>query len=92
MSENQVILSLAGYNQIKAENQKFRMFAERMWDNTTLSKDKGSIEFDTQLLSDIMRLIYPEQYKKRLSYLRCLDTKKEAMRKAQAMQEVKADG
>ena len=81
MTENTVILSLAGYNQIKAENQKFRMFMERMWEHTSLSEDKASIEFDANMLTEVMHLVYPEQYKKRLAYLRGQDTK-EAMRKA----------
>lgn len=79
-AENQVVLSIAGYNQIKSENTKFRMFMERMWENTTLSEDKAHIEFDADLLSEIMHLVYPEQYKKRLSYLRGQDTR-EAMKK-----------
>lgn len=82
MTENTVLLSLAGYNQIKAENQRFRMFMERMWENTSLSKDKASIEFDPKMLTEIMHLCYPEQYKKRLSYLRGQDTK-EAMKRVQ---------
>ena len=81
MTENTVLLSLAGYNQIKAENQRFKMFTERMWESSTLSEDKSGIVFDAELLSQIMRLTYPEAYKKRLSYLRGIDTK-EAMNKA----------
>ena len=79
MTENQVCLSIAGYNQIKAENTKFRMFMERMWENSTLSEDKAAVEFDPKLLSEMMHLVYPEQYKKRLSYLRGVDTR-EAMK------------
>ena len=87
MTENTVVLSLAGYNQIKAENQKFRMFMERMWENTTLSEDKARVIFDADMLTDVMHLVYPEQYKKRLSYLRQADTK-EAIKRARAQMEV----
>lgn len=86
MTENQVLLSLAGYNQIKAENQKFRMFMERMWENSSLSADKATVEFDPTVLTEIMHLVYPEQYKKRLSYLRAQDTK-EAMKRARELEE-----
>ncbi len=86
MTENTVVLSLAGYNQIKAENQKFRMFMERMWENTTLSEDKARVIFDADMLTDVMHLVYPEQYKKRLSYLRQADTK-EAIKRARAQME-----
>lgn len=79
-STGEVTLSIAGYNQIKAENTKFHMFMERMWENSTLSEDKAHINFDPNLLSEIMHLVYPEAYKKRLSYLRGQDTR-EAMRK-----------
>lgn len=80
MKENTVYLSTGSYNQIKAENQKFNMFLTRMMESSTLSADKASIEFDSKLLGEIMHIIYPEAYKKRLSWLRGQDTK-EAMRK-----------
>lgn len=80
MTENTVCLSISSYNQIKAENTRFNLFIERMMSSSTLSEDKDSIEFDTGLLKEIMHLVYPEQYRKRLSYLRSQDTK-EAMRK-----------
>ena len=76
MTENQVLLSLAGYNQIKAENQKFRMFMERMWENSYLSADKATVEFDPTVLTEIMHLVYP----------RAQDTK-EAMKRARELEE-----
>ena len=81
MKENTVYLSTVSYNQIKAENQKFHMLIDRMMETSTLSADKSTIEFDPKLLSDVVHIIYPEAYKKRLSYLRAQDTK-EAMKNA----------
>ena len=86
MKENTVYLSTSSYNQIKAENQKFHMLIDRLMESSTLSADKASIEFDPKLLSDVVHIIYPEAYKKRLSYLRGQDTR-EAMRKMQAESE-----
>lgn len=80
MKENTVYLSTGSYNQIKSENQKFHMLIDRLMESSTLSKDKTSIEFDPKLLSDVVHIIYPEAYKKRLSWLRGQDTR-EAMRK-----------
>lgn len=80
MKENTVYLSTNSYNQIKAENQKFRMFIDRMFETATLSKDKTGVEFDAKLMAEIIHIIYPEAYKKRLSYLRRNDTL-EAMKK-----------
>ena len=79
MKENTVYLSTASYNQIKAENQKFNMFIDRMMESATLSEDKASVVFDAKLLSEIIHLIYPDAYKKKLSYLRGQDTR-EAMK------------
>lgn len=79
MKENTVYLSTAAYNQIKADNQKFHMFLERMMESAKLSKDKARVEFDSELLSEVIHLVYPEAYKKKLSYLRGQDTR-EAMR------------
>lgn len=88
--ESHVCLSIASYNQIKAENTKFNMFITRLMESSTLSKDKAGIEFDTKLFSELMRLVYPEAYKKRLSWLRGQDTKK-AM-EALKQEEINNDG
>ena len=82
MKENTVYLSTSSYNQIKAENQKFHMLIDRLMESSTLSEDKASIEFNPKLLSEVVHIIYPEAYKKRLSYLRGQDTR-EAMKKMQ---------
>lgn len=79
MQENTVCLSIQSYNQIKAENTKFNMFLSRMMESSVLAEDKASIIFDVNLLTEIIHLIYPEAYKKRLSYLRGQDTR-EAMK------------
>lgn len=80
MKENTVYLSTSSYNQIKAENHKFHMLIDRLMESSRLSEDKASIEFDPHLLSEVVHIIYPEAYKKRLSWLRGQDTR-EAMRK-----------
>lgn len=79
MQENTVCLSIQSYNQIKAENTKFNMFLSRMMESSVLAEDEASITFDVNLLTEIIHLIYPEAYKKRLSYLRGQDTR-EAMK------------
>lgn len=75
MSDNTVTMSLASYNQIKAENTRFQMFVSRLWESAELKQDNTGIEFDAELVEQLMRLMYPESYKKKLSTLRGQQTK-----------------
>lgn len=70
-----VTMSIAGYNQIKSENTKFNMFVDRLFDETTITDNKQGLMVDSMFLDALMRLCFPERYKKRLSYLRQLETK-----------------
>lgn len=74
-AENTVCLSIASYNQMKAENTRFQMFVSRLWEGAELKPDYNGIKFDIELVEDLMHLIYPDQYKKKLSYLRQQQTK-----------------
>ena len=74
-NDNVVTMSLASYNQIKAENTKFQMFMQRLFEDAELRADYSGIEFDTKKLEDLVHLVYPDAYKKKLSTLRTLQTK-----------------
>lgn len=75
MSENTVTMNLASYNQIKAENTRWQMFVSRMWEGAELKSDYSGIEFDANLVEELMHLMYPDAYKKKLSTLRTQQTK-----------------
>lgn len=75
MSDNTVTMSLASYNQIKAENTKFQMFISRLFEDAELRADYTGIEFDSHKLEDLIHLVYPDAYKKKLSTLRTQQTK-----------------
>lgn len=70
-----VTMSIAGYNQMKSENTRFNMFMDRLFDETTMSVNKQTLQVDPVFLDALIRLCFPDRYKKRLSYLRQLDTK-----------------
>ena len=70
-----VTMSIAGYNQMKSENTRFNMFMDRLFDETVMADGKHGLTVDSMFLDALMRLCFPERYKKRLSYLRQLDTK-----------------
>ena len=38
-AENTVCLSIASYNQMKAENTRFQMFVSRLWEGAELKPD-----------------------------------------------------
>lgn len=70
-----VTMSIAGYNQMKSENTKMTMFIDRIFEEATISDDKSSLVFDTKVVDQVAHLCFPERYKKKLSYLRGLETK-----------------
>lgn len=80
MSDNTVTMGLASYNQIKAENTRWNMFMSRLWEGAELKPDYSGIEFDNHLIEELVRIMYPDIYKKKLSALRMLQTK-ESMKK-----------
>lgn len=75
MSDNTVTMNLSSYNQIKAENTRFQMFISRLFEDAELRADYSGIEFDTHRVEDLIHLVYPDMYKKKLSALRTQQTK-----------------
>lgn len=75
MSDNTVTMGLASYNQIKAENTRWQMFVSRLWESAELKADYSGIEFDTDMVEQLMHIMYPDAYKKKLSTLRTQQTK-----------------
>lgn len=75
MSDNTVTMGLASYNQIKAENTRWQMFVSRLWEGAELKPDYSGIEFDSNLVEQLMHIMYPDAYKKKLSTLRTQQTK-----------------
>lgn len=73
--ENSVTLSVSSYNQIKAENTKFQMFIDRLFEDAELRADYSGIDFDVRKLEDLIHLVYPDRYKKKLFTLRTQQTK-----------------
>ena len=71
----EVTLTIAGYNQIKSENTKFNMFLDRMFEGAELRPDYSGIDFDARLIEEIVHIIYPDRYKKKLAALRSQQTK-----------------
>lgn len=75
MQDNTVTMGLASYNQIKAENTRWQMFMQRVWEGATLRADYSGIDFDMKLLEELMHIMYPDAYKKKLATLRTQQTK-----------------
>ena len=67
MSDNTVTMGLASYNQIKAENTRWQMFMSRIWEGAELKPDYSGIEFDPKMIDELMHIMYPDTYKKKLS-------------------------
>ena len=73
--ENTVLLSTSSYNQIKAENTKFNLFMDRLFEYAELREDYSGIDFDVRKIEELIHLCYPDRYKKKLSVLRTQQTK-----------------
>jgi len=75
MKENTVLLSTGSYNAIKAENTKFNLFMDRLFEAAELRDDYSGIDFNVRQLEELIHLCYPDRYKKKLSTLRTQQTK-----------------
>lgn len=75
MKENTVLLSTGSYNQIKAENTKFNLFMDRLFEMAELREDYSGIDFNVRGIEELIHLVYPDRYKKKLSTLRTQQTK-----------------
>lgn len=75
MSDNTVTIALASYNQIKAENTRWQMFMSRLWEGAELRSDYSGIDFDVRMIEELVHIMYPDAYKKKLSTLRTQQTK-----------------
>ena len=75
MKENTVLLSTSSYNSIKAENTKFQLFMGRLFESAELRSDYDGIDFDVRQVEELIHLVYPDRYKKKLSTLRTQQTK-----------------
>ena len=75
MKENTVLLSTGSYNLIKAENTKYNLFMDRLFESAELRADYGGLDFDVRQIEELIHLCYPDRYKKKLSTLRTQQTK-----------------
>lgn len=73
--ENTVLLSTGSYNQIKAENTKFNLFMDRLFESAELREDYSGIDFNVRQIEELIHLCYPDRYKKKLFTLRTQQTK-----------------
>lgn len=75
MQENTVLLSVSSYNSIKAENTKYNLFLDRLFESAELREDYNGIDFDMKMVEELVHLCYPDRYKKKLATLRTQQTK-----------------
>lgn len=75
MTENTVTMGLASYNQIKAENTRWQMFMSRIWEGAELRGDYSGLTFNVEFIEELIHIMYPDSYKKKLSTLRAQQTK-----------------
>lgn len=74
-NDNTVTMALNSYNALKAENVRFQMLIQRICEGAELSPDYLGIDFDTHMIAELMHIMYPDQYKKKLATLRGQQTK-----------------
>lgn len=75
IKENTVLLSVSSYNSIKAENTKYNLFLDRLFESAELRSDYSGIDFDMKTVEELVHLCYPDRYKKKLAILRTQQTK-----------------
>ena len=75
MKANVVILTVAGFNQVKADNYRLNMALDNLFNEAMISKDHEHMVFDTRKVEAALKFCFPERFKKRLYTLKTQHTR-----------------
>ena len=75
LKTNVVILSVAGFNQVIADNYRLNMMLDALFNEAMISKDHEHIVFDTRKVEAALKFCFPERLKKKLYTLKTQHTR-----------------
>lgn len=73
---NTVTLSKGSYDNMRSTNDRAGMLLNRIMDAITIADDSDDLSIDTDTILKTIEILYPETYKKKVSALKTIRTKK----------------
>ena len=72
---NQVTLSKSAYDSMSGTNDRANMLLSRIIETITIEDDTDKLHIDEDVVLAVIRILYPETYKKKVSALKVIRTK-----------------
>lgn len=72
---NTVVLSKSSYDNMRSTNDRASMLLREVMDSMTIANDSNDLSLDTDKILKTIEILYPDTYKKKVSYLKTVRTK-----------------
>lgn len=72
---NTVVLSKSSYDSMRSTNDRASMLLREVMDSMTIANDSNDLSLDTDKILKTIKILYPDTYKKKVSYLKTVRTK-----------------
>lgn len=72
---NTVVLSKSSYDSMRSTNDRASMLLREVMDSMTIANDSNDLSLDTDKVLKTIEILYPDTYKKKVSYLKTVRTK-----------------
>ena len=72
---NTVVLSKSSYDTMRGTNDRASMLLREIMDSMSISVDSNDLSLDTEKILKTIEVLYPDTFKKKVSYLKTVRTK-----------------
>ena len=72
---NTVVLSKNSYDNMRGTNDRANMLLREIMDSMSIANDCNDLSLDTEKILKTIEVLYPDTFKKKVSYLKTVRTK-----------------
>lgn len=72
---NTVVLSKSSYDNMRGTNDRAGMLLREIMDSMNIANDSNELSLDTGKVLKTIEILYPDTYKKKVSYLKSVRTR-----------------
>lgn len=72
---NTVVLSKSSYDTMRGTNDRAGMLLREIMDSMSIADDSNDLSLDTDKVLKAIEILYPDAFKKKVSYLKTVRTK-----------------
>ena len=72
---NTIVLSKTSYDNMRGTNDRASMLLKVIMDNMSIANDCNDLSIDSDKILKTIEVIYPDTFKKKVSYLKTVRTK-----------------